>query len=374
MIRRTHTACGADRYLTAFGLNPRQVIYFDIETTGFRASSSSLYMIGWAVLSDMSGEEWTLTQLLAQSHSEEVLLLELFQEVLRKYDTIIEFNGDRFDLPYLREKCASYGLCDPFSHAQTVDLYRLIRPYKSALGLTRLNQKSVEQFLGIHRSDPYSGGELIDVYRSVRDHRCPDEDHALDQLFLHNQEDLLGMLMMTPLLAYDIVLRSTSPVSVRMSEKNGEKELEASFCLDASLPRPVRLNLAECCDITLCEETARVTIRLLAGCLYHFFPDWKNYCFLPAEDMAVHKSVASFVDPSHRENARPQNCYVKKEGVFLPHPSGGDPPFFHTGKNTPVFFQRYYKDPVIWTEYQPDMDPDTFSAYIHFLVERGILS
>ena len=113
MIRRTHTACGADRYLTAFGLNPRQVIYFDIETTGFRASSSSLYMIGWAVLSDMSGEEWTLTQLLAQSHSEEVLLLELFQELAKEGPTFaFGFTYMIWQYLYeaLREKGASIDL------------------------------------------------------------------------------------------------------------------------------------------------------------------------------------------------------------------------------------------------------------------------
>ncbi len=49
-----------------------------------------------------------------------------------------------------------------------------------------------------------------------------------------------------------------------------------------------------------------------------YFPDFKNYYYLPAEDMAVHKSVSRFVDPSHRVRATKDTCYVKKEGDFLP--------------------------------------------------------
>jgi hypothetical protein len=38
---------------------------------------------------------------------------------------------------------------------------------------------------------------------------------------------------------------------------------------------------------------------------------------LPDEDMAIHKSVALFVDRNHREKAKRENCYIKKEGLFV---------------------------------------------------------
>ena len=38
------------------------------------------------------------------------------------------------------------------------------------------------------------------------------------------------------------------------------------------------------------------------------------------EDMAIHKSVALSVDSRYREKAKAWNCYVRKEGVFLPQP------------------------------------------------------
>lgn len=36
----------------------------------------------------------------------------------------------------------------------------------------------------------------------------------------------------------------------------------------------------------------------------HFYSDYKNYYYLPKEDMAIHKSVAAYVDHEYRENAR----------------------------------------------------------------------
>ncbi len=456
-----HSALCPQRYLAAYGLDPARVIYFDIETTGFRASTSRLYMIGWAVSEDSSAQEymdgtdekiacdstmrpvgqtasgsmaglddrassgsttgsddrassgstaayetndcgdWIVTQIMAESTAEEVLLLRQFSEVLSRYDTIIEFNGDRFDLPYMREKYEAYGMPDPFSNCTTVDLYREIKPYKSILGMSRLNQKSVEQFLHITREDPYNGGELIDVYRSVRDHTCCDEEGATKALFLHNYEDVLGMMDMTPLLAYRLAMESTAPVTIKKickarlsaaqtgskkicsdglsTAQTGSKKicsdgveisaencgtLEAVFPLSVPVPSPLHFILGEeACEITISGDLAAVRLRLLPLCLYHYFPDYRNYYYLPEEDTAIHKSVASFVDPAHREKAKAQNCYIKKEGVFLPQAEE---------QYQPVF-KRFYKDSVQWFEYQEGMEDDceTFSNYIHALIRSG---
>ena len=413
MKKRTYTAVCQSEYLMAFGLDPDRVIYFDIETTGFRPSTSSLYMIGWAVQSgcqpccEDGPASWSVTQIMAQSRREEVMLLRQFADILKDYDTIIEFNGDRFDLPYLREKYLSYDMHDPLSRFTTVDLYRQIRPYRQALGLARLNQKSVERFLEIQRSDPYSGGELIDVYRSVRDHRCDspdDEEKAVSALFLHNREDVTGMMDMTPLLAYRMAVESLAevstsvrgicpasgkldgkrpasgkpdgkrPASGKPDEINYDSALWASgfpmsdnacviafYKLDVPVPKPFAASMDGSCEVDVSGSLVKVVIRPFCGCMYHFFPDYKNYYYLPEEDTAMHKSVASFVDPAHREKAKAQNCYVKREGVFLPSLSESE--------SHPVF-KRSFTDPVKWFEYTQGMENngEFFGNYIHNLV------
>ena len=375
MIQQQHTASCQEEYLTAIGLDPARVIYFDIETTGFRASTSQLYMIGWAVKlrsEEMSSDEneplWAVTQILAESSAEELPLLKHFYSVLRQYDTIIEFNGDRFDLPYLREKSSSFGMKDPFEGMDTVDLYQELRPLRAMLGMSRLNQKSVEQFLHITREDPFNGGELIDVYRSVRNRTAPDMEQALDALFLHNYEDVLGMLAMTPVLAYPMILRSQAPVACRVlntpdtsdpSEGSLEASLEASFRLDVPVPKDID-HAGGLYRLRVQGDRVILTIALERRVLYHFFPNYKDYYYLPEEDTALHKSVASFVDPSHRRKATASNCYVKKEGIFLPQ----------TEERFLPSFKESYKDKISWFEFNSSLpeDGETCSSYIHSLL------
>ena len=377
MIQQQHTASCREEYLTAIGLDPARVIYFDIETTGFRASTSQLYMIGWAVKQRTDSEGWMVTQLLARSASEESLILKEFLEVLRSYDTIIEFNGDRFDLPYLREKCAAFHMGDPFEGLRTVDLYQEIRPCKAMLGMPRLNQKSVEQFLHITREDPYNGGELIQVYREVRSRTAQDMEASIHALFLHNYEDVLGMLAMTPIISYPMIGSCDEPVACRILDKNGDvlqdfsnppdtgAALSEASCLQASyrIPVPVPAELSkdtEYCRIEVQGTAVTVTIPLLRGTLYHYFPDYKEYYYLPEEDTAMHKSVAGFVDPAHRRKATAQTCYVKKEGVFLPQ----------TDERFLPSFRASFKDRMYWFEYKDllSTDNDILSSYVHSLV------
>ena len=379
MIQQQHGASCQEAYLTAIGLDPARVIYFDIETTGFRASTSQLYMIGWAVKlrPEETGDScaadcpdskpqasetdsWMVTQLLAETASEEALLLHQFQDVLKDYDTIIEFNGDRFDLPYLREKYESYGMGNPFDGMRTVDLYQELRPFKSLLSMSRLNQKSVEQFLHITREDPYNGGELIDVYRSVRSHTSSDIDEAIRSLFLHNYEDVLGMLAMTPVIAYPMISHSSAPVTCRIVGGGiSDCCLEASFPLCVPVPADIDKDTGPY-RIRTHGDTVFITIPLNRRVMYHFFPDYKDYYYLPEEDTAMHKSVACFVDPSHRQKATAQNCYVKKEGIFLPQ----------TEERFLPSFRSSYKDRISWFEYQTDLtqDEEAFSSYIHSLI------
>ena len=400
MIRETHTACCPEQYLTAIGLDPERVIYFDIETTGLRASTSQLYMIGWAVKECSCAcpadaeDTWTVTQIMAETYAEESLLLKEFTDVLRQYDTIIEFNGDRFDLPYVREKCASCSMEDPFENIRTVDLYQEIRPCRTLLGLTRMNQKSVEQFLRITREDPYNGGQLIDVYRSVRNHSSTDIDVSIRCLFLHNYEDVLGMMEMTPILAYPMILRSTSPVSCRLlsadgtpvcdipfpedgaaalpveqflstSDEKGPCCLEASFSVDVPVPRDLEIDMGFY-RIDVCSDTVFLTIPLIRRTMYHFFPNYRDYYYLPEEDTAMHKSVACFVDPDHREKATAQNCYVKKEGIFLPQAEEMFQPSFLLSR----------KDTISWFELSGTLpgDRDAFSSYVHTLLSFSLFN
>ena len=388
MIIQTHTAKTDERYLTAAGMDPAACIYFDIETTGLKASTSHLYLIGYAVRErcvDAQTGDVQVIQLFAENTADEKLLLARFAEACAKYRTVIHFNGDRFDIPYLEEKYREYGMPSPFRAMSTLDIYRMLRPFKAVLGLERLNQKSVETFLGIRRRDRYDGGQLIGVYRAYRDglSACREED--LDKLMLHNYEDVLGMLALTALIAYPLALgggRKDTRTPIReeerkktgaLSDGNARKDalentdedertgtgapadreyatkrgmlklvktgivsqpasvdgarrtdlLRMTCRTPVPVPVPVTME-KDLFRIDLYANTMDVSAALTEETLYHYFADYKNYYYLPLEDRAIHKSVARFMDSSHREKARADTCYVKKAGRFLPVPPGAE--------------------------------------------------
>ncbi len=84
---------------------------------------------------------------------------------LSGFTQVIHYNGQGFDLPYLAHKYEDYRLPDPFAHMESLDLYRMVRPFRSLLSLSSLKQKDVERLLEIPRKDCCSGKELISRYQ-----------------------------------------------------------------------------------------------------------------------------------------------------------------------------------------------------------------
>ena len=138
-----------------------EVLFFDIETTGFSAKTSYLYLIGCLYFQEGAPK---IKQWFAETPSDEPVLLFEFFEFLKNFKYLIHYNGNGFDIPYLMQKCAHYNLSYNFESIKSVDLYKILSPFKSLLKLENLKQKTVENYLGISRKDVYNGGELISVY------------------------------------------------------------------------------------------------------------------------------------------------------------------------------------------------------------------
>lgn len=67
------------------------------------------------------------------------------------------------------------------------------------------------------------------------------------------------------------------------------------------------------------KDIVKIRIPIVYGELKRFFANYKEYYYLPIEDTAVLKSVASSVDSSYRENAKKETCYIKYSGFFIPN-------------------------------------------------------
>ena len=215
------------------------VLFLDIETTGFTAKSSNLYLIGCACYED---GRFHVHQWMAEKYDEEAAVLEAFFTFAASYRYLIHYNGNAFDIPYLQQKAASLGLPYHFDGFDGLDIYKRIAPYKHFLKLSNCKQKTIEAFLGIGREDKYSGGELISIYHDYV--KEPIEDFR-DLLLLHNKEDIIGMLKVLPILAYhDLFNGEVNAKKVQANyytdySGNRRQELLMTLSLPTPLPVPV---------------------------------------------------------------------------------------------------------------------------------------
>lgn len=322
-----------------------QALLFDIETTGLNWRSSHLYMIG-AVFCE--GGQWTLQQWFLDRPAEETALLAAFSEVCRDRPLLVHYNGSAFDVPYLQHKYTFYQLQSPLERSENLDLYRLVRPLQRLLGLDSIKQRDVEQFLGISRLDPYSGGELIHIYRQFLQTR---EDALLQMLMLHNREDVQGLCRLLPMKGYQGTLEGNFSVrSVSLSEGT----LLLTLALADPVPRSVKIS-GPLWTLQLEHSDGRLSVPGRSAVMKHFFPDYKNYYYLPEEDAAVHKSVGAYVDSAHRVRANASNCYQKVSGLFFPQP----------GQRWKPAFYEDYKSPDAFLLFSPSLleDPDFLQSY-----------
>lgn len=298
-------------------LFPGNCFFFDIETTGFSKEKNMIYLIGTA---HQEGSGTTITQFFAEDgQADEPELLHAFLKFCNDFDCCITFNGISFDVPFVIKRALLYGQKEALSRYRQLDLYREIRTFHPLLPVVNLKQKSIEQFLGIFREDKYNGGELIEIYRHFLKSK---EESERQLLLLHNYEDVQGMFPLIQMMEYQQLLRAEYDITdVRLhsyTQYDGSAAYE--LLLHAVLPHPVPAALSFQNDRLACrsdKHQLRFSVPLFSGCKKLFFKDYKNYYYLPEEDRAIHKSVACFVQSSHRQKAKASNCYQKQEGLFL---------------------------------------------------------
>ena len=78
-----------------------KIIYFDIETTGFSRKYCIVYLIGCMYY---SGDKLCYTQWLAENFNDEANVLMAFNKFIKDFDTVIHFNGNSFDIPFVTER------------------------------------------------------------------------------------------------------------------------------------------------------------------------------------------------------------------------------------------------------------------------------
>lgn len=359
MVTVTEYLPSFETFHQELGYEPSSSLFFDIETTGFSPSSSVVFLIGALRFSEGS---WILTQFLSENPQEEKTILDAFLSLASGYDTLVHFNGSTFDLPYIAKKAAQHHTVHTLEKFGTLDLYQSFRSLGKRLGLSRMNQRAIESFLGWEREDKLTGKDMASLYPKFA--ACG-EPRIRDLLLLHNHDDMIGMTKLLQLGAYTKlfhgdILRINSACCVppscgisteshRAQQNTPQACLSIEFTLKNPLPAPLCIDMFDTQTngsldfpfiLSAKKDCAVLSIPFVCGILCYFFPDWKNYYYLPLEDQAIHKSVAGYVDSAYRTPAKASNCYIKKESVFLPQPNGlFTPSFRHSFSEKNTYFE-----------------------------------
>ena len=324
-----------------------EVIFFDIETTGLSAKTSLVYLIGCMYYQE---ENWHLLQWLISDPNNEKDLLIAFAAKLKTYKRIIHYNGSGFDIPYLTYKYKSYNIESPFSSIDSLDIYKAIIPYKRLFPLPNYKLQTLQKYLGFKREDNSSGDQLIKVYTQyigmskvdkLRTYNSsPGKKQGVskelqDILLLHNYDDIAGMLECSNILAY-IDFLSTGTYSLDNLEiKHDCKDSYINISIRYPMIFPYKIEWLVPFDKGLDPlhndkkgynyylvkiEDRHINIRcpLVRARLKYFFDNYRDYYYLPLEDTAIHKSLATYVDKDYKTKAKPSNCYTPLESIFVP--------------------------------------------------------
>lgn len=188
-------------------------------------------------------------------------------------------------------------------------------------------------------------------------------------LLSHNAADVSGLIAMTQVLSWkDLLSGSLTVYQAQANTFRGvdgipQQELVLHARIEGMAENAFRdhpvTTSKDGCYCTISGGKATLKIPIYNGKLRYFYPNYKDYYYLPELDQAIHKSIAAYVDPQHRQQATAETCYTGKVGTFLPEWSG---------KYTPLFRQQR-KDATVWFEFKPEMKKDKafFAEYATYV-------
>ena len=163
-------------------------LFLDLETTGLMAHRSLTAMIG---ILYRRNDTLRLSQWYSGDVSTERKQLDRLYQWMASFRTVVTYNGDGFDLPFLRHRAQWHGL-ETENEPQSVDLLPIIRRhYKKKWPNCRL-VTAEERLLGIPRcADDVPGSEAPLRFQDLRE-GSPLE--VITPIYTHNRRDLISLV------------------------------------------------------------------------------------------------------------------------------------------------------------------------------------
>jgi uncharacterized protein YprB with RNaseH-like and TPR domain len=224
----------------------RRLLYLDTETTGLAGGTGTYaFLVG---VGFFDGDDFEVRQFFMRDLDEEPALLSALEEVFRRFDGVVTYNGAGFDLPLLETRfvLGRRRFPDLVPHVDLLGAAR--RLWSSRLADCRLG--TVEQHvLRFRRDDDLPGALIPTVYFEYLRRKRP---HELPRVFEHNRHDILSLAALTGWVAEAVTHAphpELEPAALaglgRMLEGSDPERSLACYrmALDTGLPTPWRERL-----------------------------------------------------------------------------------------------------------------------------------
>ncbi len=258
-----------------------RTVFLDTETTGLSGGAGTVaFLVG---LGSIDRDRFTVRQYLMPDYSAEAEMLDALKRDMARFETVVHFNGRRFDIPLLAERCIMKRIDDFTRDLWQLDLlYPARSVWKLRIGSCKLTHIESE-ILGMPQRADIPGGEIPARYfESVR----TGDTSLLSDVIDHNRQDIatLAALLVRLEALYAAPEEATEQTDIfslgRVFERQGEYRVARHLYLKVSAPRPVtRVKDLEDCryageanlriylierkngDWEKCEQTLRNMIR-----------------------------------------------------------------------------------------------------------------
>ena len=169
--------------------NDKNSIVLDIETSGVSRINSRI------IVASFLDENGQFTQLIANDSEEEIDLLDYLYPYINN-KKIITYNGENFDIPFLKSRYIFHKL-EPFEEKGQFDLYRYFIKNRLILDNDLFSLKDMENQYSIERFENFEQDYDIDFYSDFTKNYIDNESnfYLLEDLLLvllHNKYDVIN--------------------------------------------------------------------------------------------------------------------------------------------------------------------------------------
>lgn len=256
----------------------KNTCFFHMITTGHFWRNSMITELSLMYLNEEN--QWICQIWTLEKEADEYDMLEAFAHKISAVNCIIGFNSNSFHIPYLAHKFQAYELENPLEEKKRIDLLKTLKPIGKKLHIsTKLNDLR----LFLHLSDELSEIECIGAA--------------------------------TALFVYPVILQGTFDV------KNAEVlNDELIFFCETTVPFPEDIRIHDDEFYLIGEKNElKIKVKTESNRLKLWFKNYKDYFYLPEDDMVIHKSLASTISKDKKRKAKPEECfsYITCTEVFL---------------------------------------------------------